>query len=170
MRHGWLPTWLHPPARAPNPQEFCESRKGESPVLLSDRQKILRPSRPRKHRPKVTGGNMAKALGAATYRGRCSSLFWAGSSDRGSRCVCRESSLAPRRFPLGPRVSLPATQSLGHEMLLKCHSPNSVLHVSLAQTKRWASTTAGDRADLRSCPASPPHHMNRTQAQRARVT
>lgn len=43
VRHGWLPTWLRPPARAPSHQEFCESRKVESSVLLSDRQKILRP-------------------------------------------------------------------------------------------------------------------------------
>lgn len=61
---------------------------------------------------------MAKALGAATYRGRCSPLFWDRSSGRGSRCVCRESSLALRCIPLGPDVPPPATQSLGHKMHL----------------------------------------------------
>lgn len=61
---------------------------------------------------------MAKALGAATYRGRCSPLFWARSPGRGSRCACRESSLALRLISLRPDVPPPATQSLGHEMLL----------------------------------------------------
>lgn len=83
-----------------------------------------------------------KALGVATYRGRCSLHFWGGSLGRETD-VHTESSLSLKCVPLGPYVSPPATQSLA----FKCHSPCLVPPVSLEPTKRFPSTTAGDRAD-----------------------
>lgn len=85
---------------------------------------------------------MVKALGVATYRGRCSLRFWGGSLGRETD-VHTESSLSLGCVPLGPEVPPPATQSLA----LKCHSPYLVPHVPLEQTKRFSSTAAGDRAD-----------------------